>query len=81
MGSSHPVLLEWAASNQRTLLTHDRKSMIMYARVRVVNGLPMPGVFMIQQGRQPNEAAYAILNEVTLRVQENRGWESQVVWP
>ena len=36
---------------------------------------------MVRQHRTPNDQAYAILDEVILRLYEGRGWENEVVWP
>ncbi len=41
-----PAILEWAAANNRIVLTHDRATMPDFAYARVVAGLPMPGVFV-----------------------------------
>ena len=42
-----PTILEWAAANNRILLTHDRATMPDFAYARVVAGQPMPGVFIL----------------------------------
>ena len=42
-----PTILEWAATNNRILLTHDRATMPDFAYARVASGRPMPGVFVI----------------------------------
>ena len=42
-----PVILEWAASQDRIVLTHDRATMPDFAYARVLNGLPMAGLFVI----------------------------------
>lgn len=39
-----PTILEWAAVNNRILLTHDRATVPDFAYARVVLGQPMPGV-------------------------------------
>ena len=40
-------VLEWAAREDRVLITHDRKTLVGYAYDRVRSGLPMPGVLAI----------------------------------
>ncbi len=45
-GSDDPTVLEWAATERRFLLTHDRKTVPKYAYDRVVAGLLMPRVFV-----------------------------------
>lgn len=42
-------VLEWAASEQRVLITHDVTTMRAFAEDRVAAGLPMPGVFEVSQ--------------------------------
>jgi Domain of unknown function (DUF5615) len=44
MHTDDPVILEWAASEGRILLTHDVATITMYAYNRVNQGLPMIGV-------------------------------------
>jgi hypothetical protein len=39
-----PVILEWAANEERILLTHDVATITMYAYRRINQGLPMFGV-------------------------------------
>ncbi|MBR8839719.1 MAG: DUF5615 family PIN-like protein [Stigonema ocellatum SAG 48.90 = DSM 106950] len=38
------TILEWAANEQRILLTHDVATITVYAYERIKNGLPMPGI-------------------------------------
>ena len=42
-----PTILEWAAANNRILLTHDRVTVPDFAYARVVTGKPMPGTFVV----------------------------------
>jgi hypothetical protein len=41
------VVLEWAASQGRVLLTHDRNTIPHLAYARVASRAPMPGVFLV----------------------------------
>ena len=43
-GTSDPVVLEWAAREDRVLITNDRNSMVGLAYERVAAGDPMPGI-------------------------------------
>jgi predicted nuclease of predicted toxin-antitoxin system len=45
--ASAPGILEWAASEGRILLTHDRDTMPNFAYDRVRAGKPMPSVFLV----------------------------------
>lgn len=42
-----PVILEWAATHGRVLLTHDRSTIPPFAYARVAAGQTMPGVFLV----------------------------------
>ena len=44
-----PVVLEWAAQENRVLLTHDRNTITKFAYQRVVEGKRMPGVIEVDR--------------------------------
>lgn len=72
-----PEVLEWAASEGRILLSHDRKTMTKFAYERVAAGLPTPGVFIIrnrpgQVGRMVQEILLVALGS------EQDEWKDQV---
>lgn len=46
-GADDPSILEWAAANNRIVLTHDRATMPDFAYARVVSEQPMPGVSVV----------------------------------
>jgi hypothetical protein len=46
-GANDPTVLEWAAGQQRILLTHDVATITAFAYERVRAGKPMPGVFEV----------------------------------
>lgn len=48
-GVNDPSLLDWAAAQDRVLLTHDVSSMTAYAYRRVADGANMPGVFEVSR--------------------------------
>lgn len=70
------VVLSWAATEGRVLLTHDAQTMPAYAYERVRNLLPMPGVFVIPQ----DEAIGRIIEDLILLAEcsEEGEWEGQV---
>ena len=39
--------MEWAASQNCVLLTHDVRTMIRDAYIRIENSLPMPGIIVV----------------------------------
>lgn len=41
-----PKVLEWAATNDRIVVTYDRSTMIDDAIDRILQRLPMPGLFV-----------------------------------
>lgn len=42
------VVLEWAAQQERIVLTHDVKTLVPLANARIREGLPMPGVIVVR---------------------------------
>src|ERR1043166_5780268 len=60
-GKHDTLVLEWAAKEERILLTHDISTMKPYAYARVEENLPMPGVFVVSQFLPVHEAIEAIL--------------------
>jgi hypothetical protein len=44
-----PAVLDWAAGEERILLTHDVSTMADFAYERVAAGLAMPGVFEVRE--------------------------------
>jgi len=46
-GLPDPLLLDWAAKQNRTMLTHDRKTMIRDAEELLIRGEPMAGAVLV----------------------------------
>jgi len=46
-GADDPTLLEWAAREQRVLLTHDVSTMVRHALERLRSGKQLAGVFEV----------------------------------
>jgi predicted nuclease of predicted toxin-antitoxin system len=71
-----PTVLDWAANEQRIVLTHDVKSMTKYAYDRVIAGLPMPGIIEVKRDVTTAE----IINDVLLMIGagEPADFENQV---
>jgi uncharacterized protein DUF5615 len=61
-----PSILEWAATQNRVLLTHDRRTIPPFAYSRVAAGQRMPGVFLVSDA-MPIGQAMAI-DEILLAV-------------
>jgi hypothetical protein len=51
-----PQVLEWAAQEDRVLLTHDVQTLINDAYDRVKRGLPMPGVIEVHKDTPVGQA-------------------------
>jgi hypothetical protein len=75
-GADDPSVLEWAAQEERILLTHDVKTITRYAYKRVDADQAMPGVFEVSR-RVP--IGVAIEDILLLAEYSNEGeWEGQV---
>ena len=48
-GASDPAVLEWAAQQERIVLTHDVATMADFAYQRIQAGLSMPGLFEVSR--------------------------------
>ena len=46
-GANDPAVLEWAATENRVVVTHDVSTLAGHAFARVTAGQPMPGVFAV----------------------------------
>jgi predicted nuclease of predicted toxin-antitoxin system len=60
-----PVVLEWAAAQNRVLLTHDQKTIPAFASARVAAGRPMPGVFLVNDAMPIGQ----VIDELSLAIQ------------
>jgi predicted nuclease of predicted toxin-antitoxin system len=76
LGAEDPVILGWAAREDRVLLTHDAKTITKYAYERVLAGQRMPGVFELVRTLPISRAIDEILL-VALASHEGE-WEGQV---
>lgn len=77
-GTLDPDLLEWAAGENRLVLTHDASTMTKYAYDRVVRGQAMPGIIEASQ-----DIAFARAIEDVLLLANcsfDGEWEGQVVY-
>jgi len=69
-------VLEWAANEQRVLITHDVTTMRPFAEARIVAGLPMPGVFEVGQDVPIGVAVEEIL--LLAECSFENEWENQI---
>lgn len=72
------AILEWAAREERILLSHDLKTVPRYALERVRLGLPMPGVFLAGRDIAVGQAVddIVLLADCSLEGE----WENQVLY-
>lgn len=49
MQTSDSIILEFAANQNRVIVTHDRSTMTAYAQDRIDKGLHMPGLIVLEQ--------------------------------
>ena len=75
-GKDDATVLEWAAQENRILLTHDVTTITKYAYERINEGLPMPGVFEIRMNSPLGDIIEDILL-VAVYIYENE-WVSQI---
>lgn len=57
-----PILLAWAASHERILLTGDLNTMVGFAWARVFSAQPMPGVLALLE----NQAVGRVIDDILL---------------
>ena len=76
LGVADPMMLERAAREVRVVLSHDVSTMRTFAYARVLQGLPMPGLFLVSQAVPIGRAieALVLLAECSLEGE----WEGKV---
>ena len=76
IGVPDPELLQWAATQQRILLTHDVLTLAGNAFNRVRGGLPMPGIIEVRI----TQSIGATIDELILLIEASRPeeFENQV---
>ena len=78
IGQSDPAILEWAAKEQRIVVTHDVSTMTRYAHDRVSRGQPMPGLIGVIAGASMDIIVGDLLLLAT--ASEQGEWEGQVLY-
>lgn len=73
-----PTILDWAAANNRILLTHDRATMPNFAYERMTAGKFMPGMFVFNDRFPVGQAIDEILLANTCSNQAE--WSGHVVY-
>ena len=77
-GEVDPIILEWAANENRILLTHDVTTITNFAYERVRSGKYMPGIFEVNL----NAPIKTVIEDVLLLVEGSLEgeWENQVIY-
>lgn len=77
-GALDPILLEWAARENRIILSHDVSTMVGFAYDRVKSHQPMPGLFEVSRQIPVGE----VLDDLLLlaRCSLIGEWEGQVLY-
>jgi hypothetical protein len=78
IGADDPTVLEWAARENRVLLTHDVATITRYAYERLDEGHAMPGVFEID----PFAPMGQVIEDVLLLAEFSfeGEWEGQIAY-
>lgn len=66
-----PDLLEWAAEENRVVLSHDVNTVSAFANDRIRVGLPMPGVFLVPKDMPIGQAIDDLEMAVTAQIQDD----------
>ena len=77
-GADDPVILEWAANDDRVVLTHDAATMASFAYDRVREGLSMPGVIEVADDLPIGQVIEDVL--LLAEYSDKHEWEGQVVY-
>ena len=77
-GADDPAVLQWAADEDRVLLTHDVATMPDFAYERIAADLPMRGLLVVSATLPLAEA----IDELTLitEASETEEWDGQVIY-
>jgi hypothetical protein len=77
-GADDPAILEWAAAEDRVVMTHDAATMAYYTYERVKAGLSMPGVIEVADDLPIGRVVKDLL--LLAEYSEQREWEGQVIY-
>jgi hypothetical protein len=77
-GALDPIVLEWAAREDRIVLSHDVSTMVRFAYDRVRAGQPMPGLFEVSRRIPLGQAIEDLL--LLTRCSRDGEWQGQVLY-
>ncbi len=72
-----PVILEWAANEDRVLVSHDHRTMRAYAEERLQKGVRMSGLVLVRQHYPIGQAIddLVLIGEITTAEE----WQGKIV--
>ena len=70
------AILEFAASQNRIVLSHDVNTMESHAAARILAGRPMAGLFLIQQSLPIGQAVKAL--EIIVHCSRDDEWNNRI---
>lgn len=73
-----PAILDWAGTNNRIVLTHDRATMPDFAYERLLRGEAMPGLFVVGDKMPIGEAIDELL--ILAKCTEPAEWQGIVLY-
>ena len=75
-GVDDPAVLEWAAQNDRIVISHDQNTLVGFALDRVTGGQPMPGLFVVDS----SAAVGRVINDLMLidDATEHAEWANRI---
>jgi hypothetical protein len=73
-----PTILDWAAKNQRILLTHDRATMPDFAYERLGQGAVMSGMFVVNDRMPMSQAIHELL--LLVECTDQTEWQGVVLY-
>jgi hypothetical protein len=78
MSTPDPDILEWAAANDRIVVSGDRSTLSAHAWARVARGVFMPGAFLLRPNTSVASAIDAL--ELIALTSEHHEWVNRVVY-
>jgi len=75
-GQSDPIILAWALSENRILLTHDAKTIPAYAFARLIDGYAIPGILVASWDVPIGEVIADML--LIINCSEQQEWDGQI---
>jgi hypothetical protein len=76
--ASDPAVLDWAASQDRIVITHDHRTMRPCAEDRLKEGLPMSGLILVRQTAPLGQ----VIDDLVLIAEATTGeeWQGTIVF-